>query len=256
MTTPVEAEIVEEPTTAVATTGSKPPQLAHVGGSPVAMMEMALASGQPLDNLEKLMVLQERYEANEAKKAFVKAMAAFKADPPKIIKDQKVEFQTSNGQTQYDHASLAEVTSKINGALSQHGLSAGWITAQRDGQIFVTCTMTHDLGHAENTTLSAAPDASGGKNSIQAIGSTVSYLQRYTLLALTGLATHENENDGKPPVQPITPEQVQKIEAALKAKGRDKAGLLKFLGLERLEDIPANWFQKTMDTINQAQAGE
>ena len=46
-------------------------------------------------------------------------------------------------------------------------------------------------------TMAAGPDGSGGKNAIQAIGSTVSYLERYTLLAATGLATEDQDDDGR-----------------------------------------------------------
>jgi hypothetical protein len=44
--------------------------------------------------------------------------------------------------------------------------------------------------------LRAGADQSGAKNSIQAIGSTISYLQRYTLKAALGLAA-ANDDDGK-----------------------------------------------------------
>ena len=40
-------------------------------------------------------------------------------------------------------------------------------------------------------------DTSGGKNNIQAMGSAVSYLERYTLLAITGLSTKEMDDDGR-----------------------------------------------------------
>jgi hypothetical protein len=52
------------------------------------------------------------------------------------------------------------------------------------------------MGHSERTTLSATADTSGSKNSIQAIGSTVTYLQRYTLLAAVGLAAG-GDDDGQ-----------------------------------------------------------
>ncbi len=142
--------------------------------------------------LRELLELQERYDANEAKKAYVVAMAAFKADPPKIIKDMHVGYK----QTSYNHASLANVTSCINTALSGHGLTGSWVTSQDNGSVKVTCKITHVLGHSEITCLSAAPDTTGSKNPIQAIGSTVTYLQRYTILALTGLATYEQDDDG------------------------------------------------------------
>jgi hypothetical protein len=44
--------------------------------------------------------------------------------------------------------------------------------------------------------LTSGPDTSGSKNPIQALGSAVSYLQRYTLLSLAGLATEDQDDDG------------------------------------------------------------
>ena len=165
--------------------------------SPAMLMMAALDKGADLDKLEKLMLLQERYEKNEARKSYHEAMGQFKANPPEIGKDKTVSFKAGGGQTSYSHASLANVTGKINRALSKHGLSAGWTTVQSEKGITVTCTVTHKFGHSESTSLTAAPDTSGSKNAIQAIGSTVSYLERYTILALTGLATHDMDDDGK-----------------------------------------------------------
>ena len=51
-------------------------------------------------------------------------------------------------------------------------------------------------GHSESVTLSAPPDDSGKKNNIQQIASTVTYLERYTLLAATGTAVKEQDDDG------------------------------------------------------------
>lgn len=146
-----------------------------------------------VDKLEALLKVQMQYEANEAKKSYVVAMAAFKTDPPKILKDQTVSY----GQTSYNHATLSNVTTLINKALSEHGMTASWIQSQDNGSVKVTCRITHILGHSEETSLTAPPDSSGKKNAIQAIGSTVTYLQRYTLLALTGLATYEQDDDGQ-----------------------------------------------------------
>jgi len=169
-----------------------------VSASPNAVVIMAMQKGYTPELIEKMMALQERYEANEARKAYHEAMSAFKTNPPEIGKDKNVSYTVQGkGTTSYAHASLANVTGKINRALSEHGLSAGWTTIQNDKGITVTCTITHKFGHSESTSLTAAPDTSGSKNAIQAIGSTVSYLERYTILALTGLATHDMDDDGK-----------------------------------------------------------
>ena len=185
------------------------------GSSPAEMIRMAVLGGADLDKLEKLLTLQERWEANEAKKAYHKAMADFKANPPKIDKDKKVGYSTQKGNVGYSHASLANVTDKISTELSKHGLSASWTTKQ-NGQVTVTCKITHVKGHSEETTLSAPSDMTGSKNAIQAIGSTITYLERYTILALTGLATHDMDDDGQVSGKPEVsmPEAVKPAPAA------------------------------------------
>lgn len=145
--------------------------------------------------LMQLLEVKERWEATEARKAFTVAMAAFKADPPKIVKNKHVRFQTSKGVTEYDHATHSEVTEKVAAGLGAHGLSHRWNVEQSEGRIRVTCIITHSLGHSEQVQMTAGADDSGSKNAIQAISSTVTYLQRYTLLAATGLTSAEMDAD-------------------------------------------------------------
>ena len=161
--------------------------------TPMSMLAIAVEQGADLDKLSKLMDLQERWEANEARKAFVRAMSKFKADPPKIVKDKQVAY----GQTKYKHAELDQVASVIGVALALVGISHRWTLDQSNG-ISVCCILTHDLGHSESVTMTAPSDTSGQKNPIQAIASTISYLERYTLLASTGLATGEDDTDALP----------------------------------------------------------
>lgn len=225
--------------------------LPPIDRSPAGLMMVAIEKGFDLDKVEKAMILQERWEANEARKAYHDAMAGFKAEPPEIEKDRHVKFQTAKGTTEYHHASLANVTDKINSALSLHGLSAGWKVAQAEKQITVTCTITHRLGHSESTSLSASPDDSGSKNSIQAVGSTISYLSRYTLLALTGLATHDQDDDGTGSGEPeyITEEQAAGIKVMLSETGSDTVAFLKFIGAESVEKILAAHYAKAIAAL-------
>lgn len=151
-----------------------------------------------VNKLEALLKVQMQWEANEAKKAYVQAMSAFKEKPPEILKDRTVRYKPRDKpEVKYTHSTLHNVTTCINKALSEHGLTAAWVTSQDNGGVKVTCKITHTQGHSEETCLSAPPDNTGSKNAIQAIGSTVTYLQRYTLLALTGLATYDQDDDGK-----------------------------------------------------------
>lgn len=148
--------------------------------------------------LQALLEVKERWEQNEARKAFVVALNAFKANPPELSKNKHVMFETQKGRTEYDHATLDNVSLNIGRALSQHGLSHRWDVEQKEGGIIrVTCVLTHCQGHSERVPMEGMPDISGGKNSIQGIGSTVTYLQRYTLLAATGMAVKDQDDDGE-----------------------------------------------------------
>jgi len=216
---------------------------------PAELIMAAVKADTDLDKLEKLLELQIKWEGNEAKKAYVKAMAAFKADAPKITKDSKVDFTSAKGRTNYNYASLANVMDKINKALSEHGLSSSF-TTQQNGSIGVTCKITHEMGHSEETTLSAAADQSGNKNSIQAIGSTVSYLQRYTLLSLCGLATHEQDDDAQSVgVEVIDDKQLHKLRDALISLERDEGKFCSFLKVDQLENLPKTQYQQALAAI-------
>lgn len=163
----------------------------EVQAGPLAMAMQAMKAGMSIADMRGMLELQKDWEANEARKAYVQAMSEFKRNPPEIFKRKEVAFSG----TQYMHATLGDVTQAIMQALAEHGISHRWDTVQNGGQIVVTCILTHKLGHSESTTLEGAPDDSGKKNRIQQVASTVTYLQRYTLLAATGLATKDIEDD-------------------------------------------------------------
>lgn len=164
--------------------------------NPMQMLGHAVQQGMPIETLRELMQLKKEWEADEARKAFVAAMAAFKANPPEIVKDKHVEYTTSKGTTSYDHATLGRLCTAIIKGLAEHSISHRWETAQQENRIKVTCVLTHSQGHSESVSLHSESDNSGGKNNIQAIGSAVTYLQRYTLLAATGLAALDQDDDG------------------------------------------------------------
>ena len=167
--------------------------------TPMDMLAAAIQQNAPVEQMERLWSLNEKVEAAMAKKAYVSAMALFKKNPPSIIKDKIVSFENNDGSTtSYSHASLGNVVDKIIESLAEHGFSHRWDVEQpQGGQIEVTCVITHEQGHSESVMLSSSRDDSGKKNNIQQLSSAVTYLQRYTLLAVTGLATHEMDDDGR-----------------------------------------------------------
>lgn len=161
----------------------------------MAMMQVVVARGGSIDELNKLVDLRARLKAEAAEEAFIAAMAEFKKNPPVIVKDNHVEFGTGKGSTSYYHATHFGVTHAIVADLAKVGITHRWDCEQHDGKIAVTCVLTHSAGHSQRTRLEASYDNSGGKNSIQAIVSAKSYLERHTLTAATGLSTKDQPDD-------------------------------------------------------------
>lgn len=155
----------------------------------VAAMEKG---GVNIEALERMQEIQFRHEANEARKAYTQAKVALKAALPAAIDhDRKVDFTGKKGRVAYSFSSMAHALDVIQPKMSEFGFSHEWRTEMQGANVKVTCRITHVLGHFEETSLAAPPDNSGSKNPIQAIGSTTSYLERYTLLSALGIATRD-----------------------------------------------------------------
>lgn len=227
--------------------------------TPMDMLSKAVSQGAGLDVLERLMALQERWEANQARKAFDEAMSNAKAEIPTIVKNRRVGFESRKpgaAKTDYRHEDLAEIARTIDPILGKHGLSYRFRTTSEVNQpIVVTCKISHRDGHFEENTLIAGRDESGNKNSIQAIGSTVTYLQRYTLKAALGLAA-SNDDDGAKSEAPetISEEQIGEMVELLDATGSNKSAFLGWLKIEKLADLPASRFDEAMAPLRKKAA--
>lgn len=179
------------------TTIEPAPQMAvaaPIDNSPTGLMFALMGRGASLDQIERLMDLQDRHERREAEKAFNAAFAAFKAEAVRIVKNRSVTDGPLKGKS---YAELFSVVDAVTPALSKHGLSASWkLTKDEKDWIEVTCTIKHSAGHTESVSMGGPPDAGGAKNAIQARASTISYLERYTLKAITGVAEGGEDDDG------------------------------------------------------------
>jgi hypothetical protein len=211
--------------------------------TPMGLIAKAQASNASIEQMAQLLDLQIRYEDNEAKKAYNVAMAKFRSECPTIKKTRK------GHNTMY--AGLAETIEQVKPFLAKNGLSYHWKTTQPDGKITVECVVTHELGHSESTTLGAGADKTGSKNDIQAIGSSVAYLERYTLSAILGLSSREIDDNGESSegsMEFITESNAMDIEALISEVKADKAKFLEYMTIKAkfmIEDvagIPADMF--------------
>lgn len=223
--------------------------------TPMEMLDRAVTNNASVEQLSQLMLLQERWEANQARKAFDEAMAAAKAHMPAIVKSRKVDFTTSKGRTNYQYEDLASIMNQIGPVLSANGLSVRYRTSANPNEpISVTCIISHRMGHSEENTLMAGKDDSGNKNSIQAIGSTVTYLQRYTLKAALGLAAAADDDGGKADQTPeeavaITEAQASVIRDLVEQAELEIDQFCQHWKVEAITDIPKAKFNDVVGSL-------
>lgn len=216
--------------------------------TPMQMLASAVASGASPEMIGKLMDLQERWEKNEALKDFNAAIADAKAEIKPIVRNR-------TGHNQKRYADMAAVANGVDAILAKHGLSYRHRSKQ-DEKIHVTCILFHRSGHSEETTLAAKPDTSGSKNDVQAIGSTATYLERYTLQLALGLAAADDDDGAAAgAAAPITELQVEELRKLILEIGGAKAtpllnGFLKKFKIEAIDNLPASEFRNATDALN------
>lgn len=216
--------------------------------TPMEMVAHAVASGAGIETLERLMNLQERYEAGQARRAFDEAIAEAKAEIGPIGRNK-------TGHNAKKYADFAAIASAVDPVLSRHGLSYRFQTSQGD-RIAVTCILSHRGGHSEQTTLEGPPDTGGSKNAIQAIGSTLTYLQRYSLVQMLGLAAADDD-DGKATAKDtevVSDEQAAILRQLVTDTGTDIETFLKYAGAECIPDILASKFPRLKAELERKKA--
>lgn len=167
--------------------------------TPSSLIAQAIDKGLDVASLEKLLELQQRWDADQSRKQFFSAFTNFQANCPNLRKTKLVSF----GQTNYHYAPLADITRQIGKELKANDLSYRWEISDTEKEITVTCLVSHVSGHTERTAMSAAADSTGSKNAIQAKGSAIEYMKRYTLIGALGLSTADSDIDGRLPVVDI-----------------------------------------------------
>lgn len=216
--------------------------------TPMDMIDRALTSGASPEALEKLLALQERWEASQARKAFITAMSQARAKFAPILK------RNDGYANRYKYETLPDVMAAVDAPLGENGFSYDWQTEDLpDGRIRVTCIVTHEAGHSRSNSLAGHPndtaDAKANMNGLQRMGGAVTYLQRYTLKAALGIAA-DKDRDGQASADApelamgITAEQFQELREMLEQTKDKEAQMLAFVGAASMEEMNLRQYAK------------
>lgn len=178
---------------------TKPQAVTLDQSNPMDMISMAVSQGANIETLERLMALKREHDKEVAKKAFTEALSKFQEECPEIRKTKHVDVDLkSGGKMKYSYAPLPDIDRQIKTLMVKHGFTKEWKPSYTDkGKIRITCILTHIGGHSTETPMEADADTSGSKSAIQAQGSSITFMQRYTLLGALGITTADEDIDGR-----------------------------------------------------------
>lgn len=197
-----------------------------------------------IEKFERLMAMSERVQDRAARSAFAAAISDAKAEIEPAMRNA-----TGHNDKKYaDFASYARAADPI---LGKHGLSYRFRSSQAD-RITVTCILSHREGHSEETTLSGPPDKTGSKNDIQAIGSTLTYLQRYSLILSLGLASAaDDDGRGASDGGDIGLDEVAYVNTLLRDTASDTAKFLQAIKAESIEAMTFAQYERALEMLNE-----
>ena len=169
------------------------------------------------EEMGRMMELQERWEAGQAKKAYQAARSALLADLPAVVKKNK---HVAFGTTRYSYTDLPQLMRVVMPALEQHGFSLEWRN-EGDGRVeSVTCILSHRLGHSESNTRRCAVEPKKGMSAVQSAQATVTYLQRHTLAAILGVTTDDAPDADASTVAPTSIDVHRNLRAVSRLQHR------------------------------------
>ncbi len=213
--------------------------------TPDMILAVASEKGRTLEEISKFMDLYDRLKADLAKAAFKQAAIIFQHEVPEIKKGTAVSYKLKDGSVvSYNHASLGDIGFSIKDACFKSGLSYSWEIDDSGPKIKVTCIVSHIEGHEVRVTMEAAADTSGHKNDIQSRASTITYLQRYTLIAAMGLTTADTDIDGRGGKEVTADVVYDDVKTKKSVTPSEYNGLIKAInaGSTTLDEIRVNCF--------------
>lgn len=232
-----------------------------------------------VDKFDRLLALQERMEDRDRKATFDAALARMQPHLPIIHRTGLIEVRAKDREGQRTgavtqstkYAKWEDINEAIMPVLGKYGFGLSFRTGDDAGKIKVTAILSHEAGHREETSLVLMHDSTGSKNSVQAVGSSVSYGKRYTACALLNITTRDEDDDadstGKAVTvgDPVTAEQAEVLVDLARAVECPAPTLIKRLNetrpkghpvIKEIADLPASRFEECKERLRVFEANK
>jgi hypothetical protein len=201
-----------------------------------------------VDKMERLLAMHEKIVFEQHRTAFFAALARLAPKLPEIGK---------HGQSHHgNYARLEDIDRAIRPLLAEEGFALSFDSQSVDGgKIRVICRLSHTEGHSETKQIDLPVDNSGSKNGAQAAISTVSYGRRSLTKMFFNLIEAGEDDDGNGGSSAISEEQARDLNALMDEVKADRPRFLKYMGVEKTEDILERDHRKAITALEEKRRG-
>ena len=261
--------------------GEPSPPVASPSGAPdpyLAMIERAAKDpAVDIEKFERLMAMKKDVEAERASLAFAEAFIELQQDLPVIDRNGRIvvfskalrERAEKEGPQVYEgqapqqktpYVQFDDILEAIRAPLHKHGFSLRFeYTTQVVGEsyrIITTAVLRHRQGHEEKaSTPPLQHDSTGSKNPTQAIGSSLTYGQRYALRAVVPIVSHapqDADDDGRAAGSAlIDGDQLVQVQQLLKETESDLTIFFETLGATGFSDLTVAQWKRGVALLNE-----
>ena len=220
--------------------------------SPAEMIKQAVAGGADLDKLEKLLQLQEKWEANQARKAFA---ASFAEAQKNILSVTKTK---TNSQTHSKYADLGDVIESSKPIYTAEGFSVIFYEGDTPlaEHIRIYADVLHGMGHKETYHYDVPMDGKGIRGNenmtkIHAKASSTAYGRRYLMCMIWNIPTQDNDGNSVD-VETINEKQLAHLRAQLAELEKKEDMFCTYLEVDKLEELPLAKLNKAQSALDAA----
>ena len=243
---------------------SEPPPGVSGGGGLLAVIERLATNPQlNIEVFDRLIAARRQEEDRAAMRAFHVAMSQAKGEIGPVLKTRDVDYPSKRdggARTKYKYEAFADVARVVDPVFSTHGLSYRFRISQKGDQVTVTCIVSHADGYSEETSPleSKVDPGSTGMSMVQALGSALTYLQRYSLRAAIGLAAGvDDDGKGAGGTSPrIVSEQADELRQLFNETGRSAVTMLNLIGVDEIDAMNVDQFMRVRAALQLAKADQ
>ena len=210
-----------------------------------------------MDKLERLMDMQRKLDADEARRQFYRAFRDVQDDMTKVPR------RGTNPQTRSRYALAEDVYAMLDPIIVRNGFSRSLSTESSDieNHMRFVLLIRHAGGHHEEHRFDAPIDDIGMKGNptktrLHGMSSSYTYCERIMVSKAFGVQIGDRDDDGNaasgigPGAERITESQVADIHSLIEEVKANQARFLEFFGAEAIADLPAGRFREAVAMLN------